>query len=61
MTKQSFKYNLNTYNVYLSPEGRVIATVHALSERDAIRKAPKPYRKFLGEMYAVKVERNPEN
>lgn len=44
--------SMKTYDVYWSPEGRKIATVQAKDERAAIRKAPLPYRKFLGEMYA---------
>jgi len=40
------------YDVFWSPEGRRIATVQAKDERAAIRKAPQPYRKYLGEMYA---------
>ena len=47
---------MNTYKLIWSPEGRVIATVQAKSERAAKRKAPKPYRKFLGEIYAVLVK-----
>lgn len=43
---------MNTYRLYWSPEGRQIATVQAMNERAAIRKAPKPYRKYLGEIYA---------
>jgi hypothetical protein len=43
------------YDVYWSPEGRIIARVTAKNERAAIRKAPKPYREYLGELYAVKV------
>jgi len=46
---------LQTFDVYWSPEGRKIATVQAKNSRLAIRKAPKPYRKYLGEMYAVAV------
>lgn len=42
------------YTLYWSPEGRPIATVEAKTERQAIRKAPKPYRRYLGEIYAVK-------
>jgi hypothetical protein len=45
---------MDTYDVYWSPEGRKIATVQATSERAAIRKAPLPYRKALGECYAIK-------
>ena len=39
--------------LFWSPEGRKIAVVTALTERAAIRKAPLPYRLFLGEIYAV--------
>jgi hypothetical protein len=44
-----------TFDVYWSPEGRCIATVEAQDTRAAIRKAPQPYRKYLGEMYALAV------
>jgi hypothetical protein len=44
---------MRTYSVFWSPEGRKIATVQAKDARAAIRKAPKPYRKYLGELYAV--------
>jgi hypothetical protein len=44
---------MKTWKVYWSPEGKCIATVQARTARSAIRKAPKPYRKFLGELYAV--------
>ena len=47
-----------TWDVYWSPEGRKIATIEAVTERQAIRKAPQPYRKYLGEMYAIAT--NPE-
>ena len=43
---------LRTYRLYWSPEGRLIAEVQARSERAAKRKAPLPYRRFLGEIYA---------
>ena len=46
---------MKTWDVYWSPEGRKIATVQAITQRAAIRKAPQPYRKYLGEMYAVEV------
>lgn len=42
---------LNTYKVFWSPEGRCIATVTARSTREAKRKAPQPYRRYLGELY----------
>lgn len=52
-----------TFDVYWSPEGRKIATVVVPAKgwrgrdasRSAIRKAPMPYRKYLGELYAVEV------
>jgi hypothetical protein len=46
---------MTTYDVYWSPEGRIIARVVARNAREAIRKAPMPYRKYLGELYAVPV------
>lgn len=45
-----------TFDLYWSPEGRRIATVTAATGRLAIRKAPKPYRKYLGEIYAEEVK-----
>lgn len=42
-----------TYYLYWSPEGGCIAKVQAKSKRAAIRKAPMPYRKYLGEIYAL--------
>jgi hypothetical protein len=39
------------WKVFWSPEGRCIATVEAKTARAAKRKAPKPYRKYLGEIY----------
>jgi hypothetical protein len=47
---------MDTYHVYWAPEGRKIATVQAKSPGEAIRKAPLPYRKYLGELYAEKVK-----
>ena len=47
---------MKTYDLYWSPEGRKIATVKALTMRAAIRKAPKPHRRYLGEIYAKEVE-----
>lgn len=42
-----------SFDIYWSPEGRKIATVQAKDMRAAKRKAPMPYRKYLGELYAV--------
>lgn len=52
---ESTKQPTFTFDIYWSPEGRKIITVTAINERAAIRKAPMPYRKYLGEMYAVKI------
>ena len=41
--------------LYWSPEGRPFAKVAANSSKEAVRKAPKPYRAYLGEIYAVNV------
>ena len=46
---------MKTYDLFWSPEGRKIATVQARTMRAAIRKAPMPYRRYLGEIYAVEV------
>ena len=43
------------FDIYWSPEGRKIATVEAKDNRAAIRKAPQPYRRYLGDMYALAV------
>ena len=47
------KYKLQTWFVIWSPEGRTIIKVEAENERAACRKAPAPYRKFQGELYAI--------
>lgn len=46
---------MNTYELYWSPEGRKIATVSAKNIRAAVRLAPQPYRKFLGEIYTKEI------
>lgn len=43
------------WDVYWAPEGRKIATVTAKDARAAIRKAPYPYRRYSGEMYAKEI------
>ena len=40
-----------TWAIFWAPEGRQIAIVTAESATAAKRKAPKPYRKYLGEMW----------
>lgn len=47
---------MKTWKVFWSPEGRCIATVIAKTAKAAIRKAPYPYKKYLGEMYAEEVK-----
>jgi hypothetical protein len=46
---------MTTYQLRWSPTAQVIGTVQAATPRLAIRKAPQPYRKFLGEIYAEEV------
>lgn len=46
---------MKTYDLFWAPEGRRFATVTAKTEKSAIRKAPAPYRKFPGEIYAKEV------
>lgn len=46
---------MKTFALYWSPTGAHIATVQARMMREAIRKAPMPYRKYLGEIYATEV------
>ena len=46
---------MKTYRLIWSPEGREIAVVEARTPRAARRKAPKPYRKYLGEIYVEEV------
>lgn len=45
-----------TWDLFWSPEGKKIATVQAKTARAAIRKAPKPYHQYLGEIYAEEVK-----
>lgn len=47
-----YRDDIAVYRLVWSPEGREIARVEATSALAAIRKAPKPYRKYLGEIYA---------
>ncbi len=46
---------MKTYEIYWSPTGQKIATVQATTAKAAKRKAPQPYRKYLGEIYVVEV------
>jgi hypothetical protein len=47
---------MQKWNLFWSPEGRQIATVEAATMRAAIRRAPQPYRRYLGEIYAERLE-----
>jgi hypothetical protein len=44
-----------TFDIFWAPEGRCIETVDAKTAHAAKRKAPKPFRKYLGEIYVVTV------
>lgn len=44
---------VKTWQVFWSPTGAPITIVRARTARAAIRKAPMPYRKYLGEIYAT--------
>ena len=54
--KAKGRSRLRKFDLYWSPEGRKIATVEAITARAAIRKAPQPYRRYLGEIYAQETE-----
>jgi hypothetical protein len=43
------------WDLFWSPEGRKIGRVTASTAKAAKRKADLPYRKYLGEIYAVEV------
>lgn len=43
---------VKTWRLIWSPEGRPIAVVRASTARLAIRRAPKPYARYRGEIYA---------
>jgi hypothetical protein len=47
---------MKTYRLFWSPTGQHIATVQARTPRAAVRKAPLPYRKYLGEIYTDHVD-----
>ncbi len=51
-TEETTKATIATYKLFWSPEGKCIATVQAKDASAAKRKAPMPYRKYLGEIYA---------
>ena len=47
---------MKKFALYWSPSGRYIVEVKAKTEQAAIRKAPAPYKKYLGEIYAVEIK-----
>lgn len=53
------KRSMNTYKLVWSPTGQTIATVQASTMKAAKSKAPLPYRKYKGEIYAELVGSNP--
>lgn len=52
MSKQALRPMLKRYRLVWSLEGRTICEVKARDASSAKRKAPKPYKKYLGEIYA---------
>jgi hypothetical protein len=46
---------LRTFELMWAPSGQLIAVVKATSPRQAIAKAPMPYRRYRGEIYATEV------
>jgi hypothetical protein len=47
---------MKTWKLFWAPEGKCIAIVQAKTQRAARRKAPLPYRKYLGEIWVEEVE-----
>ena len=50
------KLPLKKFNLFWSPEGRIIAQVEATTAKIAKSKAPKPYSKYKGEIYVEEVK-----
>jgi hypothetical protein len=48
-----------TWRLVWSPTGQHIGDVQAKTARAAVRKAPRPYSKYKGEIYAEKIGSNP--
>lgn len=51
MAQHVCRSKLLTFKIFWSPEGRCIATVEARNAAQALRKTPRPYRKYMGEVY----------
>lgn len=47
---------MKTFELYWAPEGKKIAIVQAKDEKSAKEKAPAPYKKYQGEIYAIQQE-----
>lgn len=43
---------MKTWTLYWSPSGQILGLVQARTAKAAVRKAPVPYLKYLGEIYA---------
>lgn len=52
--------DLCAYRLYWSPEGKPIAVVYALSEQEAVKKTPMPWKQYLGEVYAEQITNSKE-
>ena len=46
---------MKSYRLIWSPTAEEIAVVYARTPRAAIRQAPLPWRRYLGEIYAVEI------
>jgi len=53
-------WNMRQWILVWAPEGRIIAHVQARTSAEARLQAPLPYRRYLGEVYAMdaRVERS---
>lgn len=49
------KIHLKTYRLVWSPEGKTIAIVRAMNEKQAVHKTPAPWKQYLGEVYAERI------
>jgi hypothetical protein len=49
---QTKEIDMKTWNLIWAPTAQTIATVEARTARAAVRKAPLPWRRFLGEIRA---------
>lgn len=46
------------YDIVWSPEGRTVRVVDAVSNMHAKKQTPLPYKKFMGEVYAIEHTHN---